>query len=380
MQIFIPDYVKEVINTIENNGGEAFLVGGCVRDSLLNITPDDYDIATSLLPEEILSLFDKTIATGIKHGTVTVVSNGKNIEVTTYRTDGAYNDSRHPENVLFVRNLKDDLSRRDFTVNALAYNERIGLVDLFGGVDDLKGKILRTVGNPADRFKEDKLRIMRLFRFSAQLGFSTEENTLNAALLLSEALSEISRERIAVELFKSLTSKYPERINPLLKTGALKFCGIDKCEVSNNLSKLPRERFIRFFSFVNFANLSYENICKQLKTDRVLLNYCTELNALLSVDILNSTDCKKALNRFSEKAVEDSLIIKNQSAEIVRTVIQSGEPYKTEHLSISGNDLSAIGLRGKKIGLMLSFLTDFVIENPAQNEKEKLIEIACNNK
>lgn len=379
MQILIPDYVKDVINTIENNGGEAFLVGGCVRDSLLNKNPSDYDIATSLLPEKILSLFDKTIATGIKHGTVTVISKDKGIEVTTYRTDGKYSDSRHPEKVCFVGNLKEDLSRRDFTVNALAYNEKTGLVDLFGGVNDLKGQILRTVGNPADRFNEDKLRIMRLFRFSAQLGFTIEDNTLSAALQLSDTLIQISRERISVELFKSLTSQYPEKINPLLKTNALSFCGIYKCKVSDRLSLLPESRNIRFFAFVSFANLNFEVICKQLKTDKALLNYCVELKELLKTDILNSTDCKKALNRYSRKAIEDSLIIKEQSTEIVTKVIKSGEPYKTEHLNISGNDLSEIGLNGKDIGRMLSLLTDFIIENPTKNKKEILIEIACNN-
>ncbi len=380
MKIFIPDYVKDVINTIENFGGEAFLVGGCVRDTLLNKTPDDYDIATSLLPEETLGLFEKTIATGIKHGTVTVVSHGKNIEVTTYRTDGSYIDSRHPENVCFVRNLKDDLSRRDFTVNALAYNDKKGLVDHFGGVDDLKNKILRTVGEPIERFSEDKLRIMRLFRFSAQLGFAIEENTLCSAIELSHKLYEISRERIAVELYKTLLSDYPQNINPLLKTDALSFCGITECKISDSLKRLPKERFIRFFAFASCANLSATEICNQLKTDKALLNYCNELKELTEFKILSSSDCKKALNKFSRKAVEDSMIIKNQSADIVKKVIDSGEPYKTEHLKINGNDLHEIGLSGKNIGDTLSLLTNFVIENPTQNKRQKLIDIACNNK
>ncbi len=379
MQLFIPDYAEKVINTIENNGGEAFLVGGCVRDSLLYKQPDDYDIATSLLPDKVLTLFDKTVATGIKHGTVTVIIDGKNIEVTTYRTDGSYSDSRHPESVSFVRTLNEDLARRDFTVNAFAYNKRTGLIDLFGGYEDLNNKILRTVGSPEKRFNEDALRIMRLFRFSAQLGFSVEKNSLDAALRLSHTLESISRERIAIELFKSLTSKHPEKINPLLESGALSFCGINNCKVDNELSLLPAERNIRFSAFISSANCDVKEVCSLLKTDNSLLNYCLETQQLKNIEISDTYSCKKALNRFSRKAVEDSLIMKNLSPQIVSKVIESKEPYKAEHLQINGNDLIKMGISGKEIGRILALLTDYVIENPADNVREKLIEIASNN-
>ena len=212
MNIQVPEKVNRSINTLLTHGYEAYAVGGCVRDSLLGREADDWDITTSASPYEVKELFRRTIDTGIQHGTVTVMLDKEGFEVTTYRIDGEYEDGRHPKEVLFTKNLEEDLKRRDFTINAMAYNEQAGLVDIFGGVKDLKDKIIRCVGVAGDRFDEDALRIMRAFRFSAQLGFAIEENTRTAAAERAENLKKISAERIRTELTKLLLSKNPDRL------------------------------------------------------------------------------------------------------------------------------------------------------------------------
>ena len=222
MNINIPKNVKFIIDTYYNNNYEAFMVGGCVRDSLLGLKPKDFDITTSALPEITENLFTKTIPTGIKHGTVTVVINKENFEVTTYRTEGNYIDNRRPEKVEFVKDLKEDLSRRDFTINAFAYNDKEGLIDYFNGMDDLKNKVIRAVGDPNKRFNEDALRMLRAIRFSAQLGFSIESKTYDAIKDNVQLIKNISNERIRDELCKILLSDNPsEGIETLRKTNML---------------------------------------------------------------------------------------------------------------------------------------------------------------
>ena len=212
MNIQVPEKVNKIIETLLAHGHEAYAVGGCVRDSLLGREADDWDITTSASPYEVKELFRRTIDTGIQHGTVTVMLDKEGFEVTTYRIDGEYEDGRHPKEVLFTKNLEEDLKRRDFTINAMAYNEQAGMVDIFGGVQDLEDKVIRCVGVAGDRFDEDALRIMRAFRFSAQLGFSIEENTRLAAAERAENLKKISAERIRVELTKLLLSGNPDRL------------------------------------------------------------------------------------------------------------------------------------------------------------------------
>ena len=194
-------------------------MGGCVRDALLGLEPDDWDITTSAEPEEVKALFHRTIDTGIKHGTVTVRMDGKSFEVTTYRIDGKYEDGRHPEEVTFTKSLEEDLKRRDFTINAMAYNDSTGIVDLFGGQDDLCEKMIRCVGDPLERFSEDALRMMRAVRFAAKLDFSIEEETKKAISELKDNLSKVSAERIQVELTKLITSDHPEQLRTLYETG-----------------------------------------------------------------------------------------------------------------------------------------------------------------
>ena len=208
--IELPERVKEILDTIMEAGYEAYAVGGCIRDSILGRKPNDWDITTSASPYEIKELFRRTVDTGIQHGTVTVMMDKEGFEVTTYRIDGDYKDGRHPSEVTFTASLKEDLRRRDFTINAMAYNEQNGLVDIFGGMQDIADGVIRCVGEPRERFSEDALRIMRAVRFSAQLGYQIEEKTKAAIEELAPTLKKISAERIQVELVKLLTSDHPQ--------------------------------------------------------------------------------------------------------------------------------------------------------------------------
>ena len=223
MKILMPEDVKYILEKLNNAGYEAYAVGGCVRDSILGRIPDDWDITTSAKPEETKALFPRTIDTGIQHGTVTVMCNHVGYEVTTYRIDGEYEDSRHPKEVIFTSDLLEDLKRRDFTINAMAYNHLSGgLVDAFGGIQDIENGIIRCVGNPIHRFEEDALRMMRAVRFSAQLGYEIEEETRNAIQTLSANLANISAERIQVELVKLLFSNHPDYLRTAYETGMTK--------------------------------------------------------------------------------------------------------------------------------------------------------------
>lgn len=371
--------VKSAINTIENAGGEAYLVGGCVRDMLLGLSPSDYDLTTSLLPEEVIAIFEKTIPTGIEHGTVTVIIDNEPLEITTFRTDGNYLDSRHPSNVSFVRNISDDLARRDFTVNAIAYNPKTGIIDPFDGIADIKNKILRTVGDPYTRFTEDALRIMRLFRFAAQLNFNIEKNTLSASIELSNNLSTISRERIAAEIFKTLLSENFNKALPIFKTAALEFCKIKPIITEIDFTAIPKERNLRFYIFLKASHSNFEEVCKNLKTDRVLQKYCKEVTTLLASPPQNIKECKRYLNMYDSKSIEGAMILNNINTEILSKVINGNEPYRISDLSINGNDLRQLGLNGAAIGKKLNEILEIVINDPTLNKREYLLDIARNS-
>ena len=218
MEIRIPAPAEEIINKLNEHGYEAYVVGGCVRDMLLGREPGDWDITTSALPEQVKEVFRRTVDTGIQHGTVTVMMGKEGYEVTTYRIDGEYSDGRHPNSVEFTPDLVEDLKRRDFTINAMAYNSHTGFVDKFGGVEDLQKGIIRCVGEPMDRFTEDALRILRAIRFSAQLGFSIEERTYEAIKVIAPNMVHVSKERIQVELTKLLLSSHPDYISLVYET------------------------------------------------------------------------------------------------------------------------------------------------------------------
>ena len=222
MKLILPENVSRIIDTLMRAGYEAYAVGGCIRDSLLGREPKDWDITTSASPAEVKALFPKTVDTGIAHGTVTVLLNREGFEVTTYRVDGTYEDFRHPKEVTFTPDLNEDLKRRDFTINAMAYNDTHGLIDAFDGAADLDRKIVRCVGAPKERFSEDALRMMRAVRFGAQLGFTVEEQTRSAICALAPTLKKISAERIQSELVSLLMSDHPEEMRTLYETGITK--------------------------------------------------------------------------------------------------------------------------------------------------------------
>lgn len=219
MKFHIPEKVNVIIGELMKQGYEAYAVGGCVRDMVLGRVPEDWDITTSATPQEVKRIFRRTVDTGIQHGTVTVLLDKDHFEVTTYRLDGVYEDNRHPKEVSFTSSLSEDLKRRDFTINAMAYNEKEGVIDLFGGMKDISKRLIRCVGSAEERFNEDALRILRAVRFSAQLGFAIEETTLKAVKSKAANLTNISAERIRVELTKLITSDYPDRLRDLYELG-----------------------------------------------------------------------------------------------------------------------------------------------------------------
>ena len=367
----IPEKIKFVLDTLTQNGYEAYIVGGCVRDSLLGIIPSDYDVTTSAKPEEILGLFDKTVPTGLKHGTVTVIIENEPIEVTTFRTEGEYKDFRHPQNVEFVTDLREDLSRRDFTVNAVAYNETVGLVDLFGGLSDLENKILRSVGDSDKRFKEDALRILRLFRFASQLEFTIEEKTLNSALKLQNGLENISKERIFSELCKAVNGKNPKAILPLIKSGGLEFLGVIKTPEFATADNLD----LRLFVFLNTSSENPIKVLKTLKAPSRQIDFANKLLKLQSIKIDSKEDIKNALFLTDFNGV--SLFLQLQKEEnklkILDEVIKNKEPYLISHLAVSGEDLKELGFKGKEIGEMLERMRQEVVKSPEKNRKETLM-------
>lgn len=365
----IPENISFVLSRLTQNGYEAYIVGGCVRDSLLGLTPSDFDITTSAKPQEVIELFEKTVPTGIAHGTVTVMVNKTPVEVTTFRTEGNYTDSRHPENVEFVTNLNEDLSRRDFTVNALAFNEEVGLVDLFGGVKDLENKILKAVGDPEKRFREDALRILRLFRFSSQLGFAIEEKTFEDALKLGKNLENISRERIFSELQKALNGKNPKSILPLINSGALAFLGI--CKNPDFYTKTPNPD-LRLFAFLK----SVENplsVLKNLKASNKQIDSFTKLTKLSSLMLNTKEDIKNALFQTDIMTVKTYFEYTGQKDTLLKEILENNEPFLISHLEISGQDLMDLGFKNEKIGKQLEILRQTVVKDPSRNKKEILL-------
>lgn len=254
INIRIPESVERILKTLMEHGYEAYAVGGCVRDAVLGRTPNDWDITTSAKPEAVKRLFRKTIDTGIAHGTVTVMLDHTGYEVTTYRIDGEYEDGRHPKNVEFTGNLVEDLKRRDFTINAMAYNHIHGLVDAFDGIGDIRCRRIRCVGNPSDRFNEDALRILRAIRFAAGLDFEIEDETRKAVAILAGNLRKISKERIQAELEKLLMSSHPEKLIIAYETGVSKvvFPELDRImalgngnDIINLLSCMEKDHYLR---------------------------------------------------------------------------------------------------------------------------------------
>ena len=387
MKLDFPDFSLKCLEKIEENGFEAWFVGGCVRDALLGRDFYDIDIATNAKPSDIMKFFDKTLPTGIKHGTVTVIIDKNSIEVTTYRSETGYLDARHPDSVEFMSDITEDLSRRDFTINALAFHPKRGLIDIFSGIGDLSNKIIRCVNDPYTRFSEDALRILRAYRFASQLGFSIEKETESAAISLLENLKLLSGERILSELIKLVSGKNPDKIKTLISNGSLEFCGI-KCRCSNlsKLSRITNTSDIRLPIFLNLCGFDSNLLKSILKIDRKSLNLTTSL-----YDIINhkkpktKSEIKMLLYKYDKSVFElylEYLSITDGNFNILKElyleIIKNNEPYKISHLSICGDEIAALGINGKEIGLQLERLLKIVIDNPSFNNKETLISMIKN--
>ncbi|MBQ3004304.1 MAG: CCA tRNA nucleotidyltransferase [Clostridia bacterium] len=376
IKITLPDEVKYVLEKLNSNGYEAFAVGGCVRDSIMGNIPNDWDICTAAKPDKISEIFSthRIIDIGIKHGTVAVMVDGNLLEVTTYRIDGDYNDSRHPDKVLFTDLLQEDLKRRDFTVNAMAFNPSVGLIDCFDGISDINNKVLRCVGEPLTRLSEDALRILRAVRFSSKLGFSVEDKTKEAMFELKDTLNKIAVERIRVELDGILNGKkalkaikeYSDIIrtfvpdfNPDLLTSLYGSLSVRRAlfftcagDIEKNMTKLR-------YSNADISEIVALDSCKdiELKPDPILikrlLGKIGKKNLLLLLDF-RLPGKSKSFEQLVEKC--------------------SKECYLIRDLAVNGNDLMKIGFSGKDIRLILEDLLEKVITGKLPNNKKILLE------
>ena len=393
MIISIPKDVQFIIDTFYKNGYEAFMVGGCVRDSLLKKEPHDFDITTSAPPEVTVNLFDNTIPTGLKHGTISVLINNVPYEVTTYRTDGEYIDNRRPDSVRFVTNIYEDLSRRDFTINALAYNHIDKLVDHFNGVNDLNNKIIRTVGDADKRYNEDALRMLRAIRFSSQLNFDIEDTTYNSIIKNSHLIKNISNERICSELTKiAMSNDFNKGFSMLQETEILKLIMPEINFISNkNIDSLPKDLSTRLsYLFINTDIDTTTNILKHLKFDNKTVSGVS--NLLLAYPLISECNsvlkCKKLLQLITKDNIFNLLclfeICNNTELtyirDVVNTLIKDNCPLYIKDLNINGKILKEnFSLSsGKMIGEILNYLLDCVMEEKVKNNSTDLLK-ATNN-
>ena len=439
MEIRIPKDAKSIIDKLTGAGYEAYIVGGCVRDCLLGLVPDDWDITTNALPEQVKELFRRTIDTGIEHGTVTVMIGDEGYEVTTYRTDGAYSDGRHPDKVTFVPSLEEDLKRRDFTINAMAYNDSEGLVDLFGGRDDIEKKIIRCVGCADERFSEDALRMMRAVRFAAKLGYGIDNEALASIKKLAPTLSRVSAERITTELTKLLVSDHPEMIETLYETGLTKvfFPEFDKAfdtpqvhphhcfnvgkHITESVRLSENDRIVRFAMLLHdigkpdtltldekgithfhghpaVGAKMGEEIMRRWKLDNDTVYRVCRL--IRHHDMSKGKKCTPELVRKAVSVMEDDFqrLLEVMRADVLaqsdfmrreklenlndygreyERIMREGECCSLRTLAVSGRDLIELGIKpGPAMGEILGMLLERVLEDPSLNEKKKLLSIA----
>ena len=389
VRIQLPYEVEWVIGKIREAGYEAFAVGGCVRDTLLGRTPEDWDVTTSARPEAVKAIFERTVDTGLQHGTVTVLKNRKGYEVTTYRIDGEYHDGRHPDSVEFTPDLLEDLKRRDFTINAMAYSHETGIVDEFGGMEDLKAGIVRCVGRPEDRFTEDALRLLRALRFSAQLGFEIEESTYAAIKTIAPNLAKVSKERVQAELTKLLLSAHPERILLLKETGLSAqivpgFDAVFAPALFSKLSRLPAEKSLRWAGFLLCQSTKQaEAVLKGLKMDNETIgNVSRMIEGAKETLPLEKPAVRRAMSRYTPYQLEGALKLKelmgSPDAEEIRRlreeIIRDGDCVSLKDLAVKGRDLLEAGVeRGPMVGEILNHLFDLVLLHPEKNDRELLL-------
>ena len=434
MKLYLPKSVEKILDTLHKNDYEAYIVGGCVRDSLLYISPKDYDITTDANPEQVKSLFEKSIDTGLKHGTVTIMIDGLGYEVTTYRIDGEYSDNRRPDSVKYTKSLEEDLKRRDFTINAMAYNHKKGLIDYNGGLNDINKRIIRCVGDADKRFNEDALRMMRCIRFSAQLGFDIEPDTYYAIAKNHNLLGNISNERIREELNKILLYD-PQKIKLLIETKLIDIIipeyvpcvGLSQdnpyhlYDVSDHIiysvstiEAVLHLRLTMLFHdigkaktksvdengvghFYNHEKYSCEIagiVLKRLKYDNELIEKVKLLVLLHSQSAKMSTKkVKQFLRKYGEEALRDFIKVKEadlkalnpdlydsrhkeyiETINILDDIMLNKECFSIKDLAVNGDDIIELGYkRGKEIGILLNNMLELVIENPEINTKERLL-------
>ena len=428
-------FVMAKKGTNEEEGYEAYVVGGCVRDSILGRSPDDWDITTSAKPEQVKALFHRTVDTGLQHGTVTVLMEKEGYEVTTYRVDGEYEDGRHPKEVTFTASLKEDLKRRDFTINAMAYNPSSGLVDLFGGLEDIERKIIRCVGDPLERFTEDALRIMRAVRFSAQLGFAIEEETRKALKVLAPNLKHVSAERIQVELVKLLMSPHPDYLRVAYEAGitAEFLPEFDACmttsqntphhcytvgeHILHSLCHVRADKVLRITMLLHdigkpVVRKTDENgrdhfkmhgiagekmaaqILRRLKFDNDTIRKVTRLVKWHDDRPEGMTKAvRRAVNRIGEDLFPYYLEVQqadmlaqsdyrrtekqerlDKVKEAYETIINEHQCVSLKTLAVTGKDLIEAGYKpGREIGETLNRLLEVVLVDPQKNQKEILL-------
>ena len=398
MIIDLPKNVENIIGSLEEHGFEGFAVGGCVRDSLLKKTPKDWDITTDALPADMKKIFKKTFDTGIAHGTVTVLMDGVGYELTTYRIDGNYSDGRHPDSVSFSKNLSEDLCRRDFTINAMAYSNKKGIVDLFDGRKDLQNGIIRAVGDAKKRFDEDALRMLRAVRFAAQLGFKIDDDTFEAIKEKAKLLSNVSKERIFVELNKSLCGEFAQNIKMVYTSGLYRYIGKEFAKLDKSIynfypRKFPNKKHMYWAVFLeNIENVeAVKKILFELKSDNATRNNTYLLVKELKNPLPSSDeDIRWSLHRIGADLFCDYIeILKSDKKNVdildkidtienrYSLILKENHAYEISMLDITGKDLMDIGIsKGPKIGEVLEFLLKKVIENPLNNEKSSLLRLA----
>ena len=354
-----------ILRRLQDAGFPACFVGGCVRDTLLGKSVHDWDIASAALPEEVMRLFEKCIPTGVKHGTVTVVENGASFEVTTFRTDGDYLDARHPNAVSFVRTLEEDLSRRDFTINAMAMDADGAVTDLFGGREDLVRKTVRCVGDPETRFREDALRMLRALRFSAQLGFAVDAATMRALKVCAPLCATLSAERVRDELEKTLLSDAPDTVREMARLGLLAAVGITEVAPLASVEPTRLARWSAFF-----------RACPQADWTRLKLDRHMGKTAQTAATIAAPRDrlgWKRVLAEHGTDAALCASALVGQT-DVVREILASGECVRLQDLTVGGDDFP--NLSGKAVGEKLAALLDHVLAHPEDNRRETLLALA----
>lgn len=379
--IKFPENVKKIAKILSDAGFCAYAVGGCVRDSVLGRTPGDWDITTSARPDEMLAIFEsagiRTIPTGLKHGTVSVLLDGMTYECTTFRIDGDYTDSRHPDNVTFTANIADDLSRRDFTVNAMAArptdDESCEIIDLFGGCEDIDNKIIRCVGDPEKRFEEDALRMLRAVRFAAVLGFEIQENTKKAAAKMRDGLAFVSAERKKVELEKTLLCDNADYgISLLFELGLAKFIHKDIKMPCVPLASLPKSFSCRVAALFgadadpSLASLKLSRLEeKQIKLTCAHGQYSNEQT---------DRNARRLLSRLGDCAEGAALLRGNSDLSQLINIERSKKPcIKITDLAIDGNDVISKGIPPRHVGTVMNTLLELVIDDPSLNTRQTLL-------